>query len=242
MKLKVCWLYPGIMDLYGDSGNIMVLEKRCKLRNIDIEICKVDINEKCDISEYDLLFLGGGADKEQSLIKEDLLNRKQDIIKAKENGCFFFLICGGYQMFGEYYIDKDGKKIEGLNVYDYYSIAASGKTRCIGNVIIKSILDDEEVEVIGFENHGGQTLGVQSPFGKVVKGYGNSVEADIEGYMDDKCIATYLHGPLLPKNPKIADYIIRKALFRNYGDVSLCQLDDNYANKAIEEVKRKINA
>lgn len=127
-------MYHNIMDLYGDKGNMMVLSKRCEKRGIECEIVPLEIGQEMDLTSFDLLFLGGGADREQVLLMEDLLKRKQQIAKAMEQGTFVVLICGGYQLFGQYYIAADGTKIEGLKFFDYYTEAGSNYQRCIGNI------------------------------------------------------------------------------------------------------------
>ncbi|MGM9947206.1 type 1 glutamine amidotransferase [Floccifex sp.] len=212
MNLKVCWMYHDIMDLYGDKGNMMVLKKRCLDRGIDFQLDTCQIGQKMDLSLYDLLFLGGGADKEQISLIPDLLSRKENIKKAMDENTFVLLICGGYQLFGQYYIAADGQKIDGLKFYDYYTDTGKQGSRCIGNIIIDANLDGIQTKIIGFENHGGQTLNVSSPLGKVLHGYGNSFDAGFEGFYDGKILGTYLHGPLLPKNPVVADFVIYKAL------------------------------
>lgn len=139
MKLKVCWMYHDIMDLYGDKGNMMVLTKRCKDRGIDIEIDTCAIGEKKDLSKFHLMFLGGGADKEQHMLIDDLLARKSNIQKAMDNNTFIFLVCGGYQLFGQYYIDANNEKIEGLKFFDYYTESGDNGKRCIGNIAIQCL-------------------------------------------------------------------------------------------------------
>ena len=243
MKLKVCWMYHDIMDLYGDKGNIMVLEKRCHDRGIEITVDTLAIHDVCDLSTYDLLFLGGGADKEQHMIIEDLLSRKENIQKAMDEHTFIFLICGGYQLFGQYYIDAENRKIKGLEFFDYYTESRDDDRRCIGNIAIQCKLDDDEFMAVGFENHGGQTRNVKHPLGKVLKGHGNNFEDGFEGYYDGKVLGTYMHGPLLPKNPKIADFIIYKALLKNHPNLTfseLLPLDDTLENKAKNQMLKRL--
>lgn len=212
MKLKICWMYHDIMDLYGDKGNIMTLQRRCQDRGITFDLHTCGIGEEVDLSDFDLVFLGGGADKEQLSLIPDLLKRKDNIVKALNEKTFFLLICGGYQLFGQYYISADNEKIEGLCINSYYTETGKEKSRCIGNIVVDAQLDDLHTKMIGFENHGGQTLHVDKPLGKVIKGCGNAFDAGYEGYYDGRMLATYLHGPLLPKNPDIADFVIAKAL------------------------------
>ena len=168
--MKVVWMYHDIMDLYGDKGNMMVLKKRCLDRGIPFELDTCGIGEEKDLSEYDLIFLGGGADKEQISLIPDLLSRKENIKKAMDEKTFVLLICGGYQLFGQYYIAANNEKISGLQFYDYYTDTGKAGSRCIGNVVIDADLDGLKTRIVGFENHGGQTLNVTHPLGKVVKG------------------------------------------------------------------------
>ncbi len=212
LSIKVCWMYHDIMDLYGDKGNILTLKKRCLDRGIGFELHTCGIGEALDLSDFDLLFLGGGADKEQISLIPDLLSRKENIKKAMDENTFVLLICGGYQLFGQYYIAADGKQIDGLQFNSYYTDTGKEKSRCIGNIVIDAKLDDIRTKIVGFENHGGQTRNVEHPLGKVLTGYGNAFDAGYEGYYDGKMLGTYLHGPLLPKNPVIADFVIYKAL------------------------------
>lgn len=140
--MRVCWMYHDIMDLYGDKGNMLVLSKRCKDRGIPFELDTCGIGEEKDLSSYDLLFFGGGADKEQLSLIPDLLSRKENIAKAIDEKTFVLLICGGYQMFGKYYVAADGSKIECLGFYDYRTETGAEGSRCIGNIVIEAQLDD----------------------------------------------------------------------------------------------------
>ena len=232
MNLKILWMYNTLMDLYGDKGNIEVLKYRCKKRHIDVEIDTCAIGEEKNINDYDLFFLGGGADKEQNMIFSDLIGRKDNIKEALDNKTAFLLICGGYQLFGKYYKDQDGTIVEGLNLFDYYTESSDRDHRCIGNIVIETNLDGETFEVVGFENHGGQTKDVKTPFGKVINGHGNLYKSEYEGFMNDTVIATYMHGPLLPKNPKVADKVILRALHKRYDIKELTKLDDELEDKA----------
>lgn len=216
MNFKVAWMYHDIMDLYGDKGNIMVIKKRCEKRGIGFTVDTIGIGQEADLSKYNLIFLGGGADKEQMSMIPDLLSRKENIKKAMDEKTFVFLICGGYQLFGQYYEAADKTKIEGLGFYDYHTDTGKQGSRCIGNIVIDADLDGEKVRMVGFENHGGQTVNVDHPLGKVLHGYGNSFDAGYEGFYDGKILGTYLHGPLLPKNPQVADFIIAKGLQKEY--------------------------
>ena len=244
MELRVCWMYHDIMDLYGDKGNMMVLKKRCEDRNIAITIDTLAIGDERDLTQYDLLFLGGGADKEQMMLIDDLLSRKDNIKEAMEQNTFVLLICGGYQLFGQYYISADNEKIEGLNFFDYYTDTGSNGTRCIGNIAIECNLDGEKIIAVGFENHGGQTCGVTTPLGNVLSGYGNSFEGKKEGFYNGQVLATYMHGPLLPKNPEIADFVIYKGLKKKHPQLSLhdlLPLDDTLEQQAKEAMLKRLS-
>jgi hypothetical protein len=227
-------MYPDILDLYGDGGNMEVLRYRCGMRNIECTVDKCSIGSEIkDFSSYDMIYLGGGADVEQKIISDELISRKPEIEKAYKRGVFLLMICGGYQLMGKYYRDSNGTKIPGLGLFDYYTIASTGKSaRCIGNIIIDAKLNGKSTRVIGFENHGGMTKNVVSPFGRVLYGNGNNTNDKYEGYFEDNVIATYLHGPLLSKNPVVADYIISYCLSRKLGyKFTLEPLDDTIEQK-----------
>lgn len=240
MNLKVCWMYHDLMDLYGDKGNIQVLKMRCLERGIDCIVDTCTIGEEKDLSEYDLLFIGGGADKEQAMLVNDLLSRKENIQKAMDENTFVLLICGGYQMFGQYYLTGDGDKIDCLGFFDYYTESASRDIRCTGNIVVETNITGESVKVVGFENHGGQTKNVSSTFGKVLAGHGNTYKNEFEGFYNGNVLGTYMHGPLLPKNPRIADFVIKKALSKRYENVVLEALDDTLETKANEVMLARI--
>ena len=239
MKLKILWMYHDLMDLYGDKGNIQVLKTRCEKRGIDVQVDTCGIKEARTVRDYDIFFLGGGADREQNLIYEDLLSRRDAIQQAMDAGTAFLLICGGYQMFGQYYRDQAGNTVNGLSFFDYYTVAKDRDHRCIGNIAIEINMDGERFRAIGFENHGGQTMEVRTPFGKVLKGHGNQYQSEAEGFLNDQVVATYMHGPLLPKNPMIADLVLKRGLKRHYGAVDLEPLDDTLEQKAREVMFRR---
>ena len=241
MELKILWMYHDLMDLYGDKGNIETLRYRASKRGINVVVDTCTLQEERNIEDYDIFFLGGGADKEQTLIYKDLLARKESILKAKESGTAFLLICGGYQLFGQYYLDQDGQKIDGLGIYDYYTESSDRDHRCIGNIVVEASIHGKKVTVVGFENHGGQTKAVSNPFGKVLVGHGNTYKGEYEGYMDAQTIATYMHGPLLPKNPAIADEVILRGLNRRYTVEQLEPLQDTLENAAHDAMLKRLN-
>ena len=230
-ELKILYLYPDILELYGDFGNIQILKYRLEKRGIKAIIEQYSIGDNTpNFNNYDLVFAGGGADQEQGILADDLIKYKDNIKDAINNGVFFLLICGAYQLFGKYYKSADGNIVPGLEVFDYYTEAINDrKKRCIGNIIIETSLNGKTSKIIGFENHGGQTFNISNPFGKVLFGNGNKFGDTEEGYFQKNVIATYLHGPLLSKNPKLTDYIIKHCLDRKYDeDITLEPLDDTF--------------
>jgi len=242
MKLVLYHLYPDLLDLYGDRGNVLTLKARCRWRNIDLEVRQVSLGDDLSLEEADILFLGGGSDREQNILGRDLSSKAGDLKQAVEEGLVVLAICGGYQLFGQYYETADGKKIPGLGIIDLYTVA--GRKRMIGNVIAqvtdfdqnKAQLEDKVKlnTLVGFENHSGKTYlgpGIK-PLAKIVKGYGNNGEDGLEGVRYKNVWGTYLHGPLLPKNPHLADEIIRAALKRRRYDFELAELDDSLEIKA----------
>lgn len=235
-EIRILHMYSDMLDLYGDNGNIEVLSYRAKERGIETVVEHHSVGTKdTDFSSYDLIYLGGGADFEQQLLAEDLQSCRDEIMKAYDNGTFFLLICGGYQLMGEYYKDSNGEVINGLGMFPYHTAASLNKNkRCIGNIIIKAELNGEKYKVIGFENHGGQTSQTDKPFGNVIYGNGNRFESKDEGYFDKNVIATYLHGPLLSKNPKLADHIIKYCAERSSDSVEMTPLEDTLEEKARE--------
>lgn len=238
-ELKILYLYPDILELYGDFGNIQVLRYRLEKRGFNVIIDSYSIGDVApDFKNYDIVFAGGGADQEQSILAEDLIKYKENIKEAVNEGVFFLLICGAYQLFGKYYKGVEGNVIPGLEIFDYYTEAISDrKKRCIGNIVIEANLNGTKTKIIGFENHGGQTYSIDTPFGNVLFGNGNKFEDTKEGFFLNNVIATYLHGPLLSKNPELADYIIKYCLDRKYGeDISLKSLNDDFENKVREQL------
>ena len=254
-SIKILYLYPDMLELYGDYGNIQVLKYRIESRGYKAIIDRYSIgNAAPNFNDYDIVFAGGGADNEQSILAEDLVKYKDNIKDAVNNGVFFLLICGAYQLFGKYYKGVEGNIIPGLEVFDYYTVAnPDRKKRCIGNIVIDTTLDANinieksansneyssnnidtlnlKTKVIGFENHGGQTFDISNSFGNVLFGNGNKFGDSEEGFFENNVIATYLHGPLLSKNPELCDYIIKYCLDRKYnGNIELEPLNDEFEN------------
>jgi hypothetical protein len=220
MVINIIHLFPDLLNLYGDRGNIMVLKKRCELRGITANVIEFRINDEIDISNADIIFLGGGSDREQKLVCKKLLSIKEELLKFRDDFGVILAVCGGYQLLGKYY-SLDDEKIEGLSLCDMYTEQKAG--RLIGNIAIDTPLGT----VVGFENHGGRTyLGENvAPLGKVIRGYGNNGEDGCEGVLYKNIFGTYLHGPLLPKNPELADLLLEKALIRKYNAIELSPLD-----------------
>ncbi len=250
MKLTIGWLYPELMSTYGDRGNIIVLQKRCEWRGIDVEIKFVDLGFRIlDLKACDMLFMGGAQDRQQKIVAEDL-RQKAKILKGMiEEGVPGLYICGAYQFLGKYYKEADGTTIEGLNILDLYTENPGEKAeRLIGNVVIKRSFDfaqdDNGSTIVGFENHGGRTYLGKSvkPLGTVVKGFGNNGTDKTEGAVYKNSFGSYLHGPILPKNPHFADLLIKLALEKKYGKkVKLENLDDSLEHQAHQAFLRKLH-
>ena len=227
MELKICHMYPDLLNLYGDRGNMICLCKRLQWRGIDVSVTKLPLGADGDIGSFDLIFIGGGQDFEQQVLLEDLHRGKDRQIKsAIEDGVTFLTICGGYQMLGSYYETFDGQRCDFIGAVDMYTIG--GKKRMIGNYKFRCADDAGSSVVVGFENHSGKTrLGSGiAPLGKVLTGFGNNGEDGTEGVHYNNVFGTYSHGPLLPKNPEFCDMILKTALERKYGHAELSPLDD----------------
>ena len=236
MELKICHLYPDLLNLYGDRGNTVCMEKRLQWRGIDCRFTEVKYGDNDPLSDYDLIFIGGGQDFEQKLLMEDLQRGKGNNIKAAaEDGKTFLAICGGYQLLGHYYQMSDGTKCEYIGAIDVFTVA--GEKRMIGNTACNS---EEAGTIVGFENHAGKTFlsGAVSSLGTVLKGSGNNGEDGREGARYKNVFATYYHGPVLPKNPELCDLILKTALGRKYGIFELRPLDDSAENAAKEGLLR----
>lgn len=228
MKLVIGHLFPDLLNIYGDKGNILTLQRRCEWRGIEVEIHNISIDEPIDPEKYDLYFMGGGQDQQQILVAKRLKKIAPQIKEAVDAGVVILAICGGYQLLGHYYQPFDADKLEGISIIDAYTVA--GNTRFIGNVTITldESLDIKPETLVGFENHSGLTYlgeGVK-PIGKVVIGNGNNGKDLTEGAVYKHVYGTYLHGSLLPKNPHFSDLLISQALSRRYGQVQLSQIHD----------------
>lgn len=238
MEIKIMHLYPDLLNLYGDKGNIESLRRRLLWRGIEADVCEyVSESEDFNISDVDIIFLGGGSDREMKTVSSLLIEKKQQLKDYVENGGTLVAVCGGYQLLGKYY-EMDGEKVEGLGILDIST--RQSEKRLVGNVVIKS--DVIGKEIVGFENHGGCTdIGSHDPLGTVVSGNGNDGKSGKEGVIYKNVVATYLHGPLLPKNPQLCDYILEKTLNHKYPEFDgLKKLDDSLEDKANEYMYSRI--
>lgn len=233
-SLRLGHLYPKLLNIYGDYGNVLALKNRCMWRGIELEIEEINVGDR--VVEHDIYFMGGGQDAQQIIVSKELQNVKDDLKLEQENGAVFLAICGGYQLLGRYYQPQQGEKLLGAELLDIYTIA--GEKRFIGNVTSRvDFLKPNSL--VGFENHSGLTYlqGETKPLSKVVIGRGNNGQDKTEGARYKNVFGTYLHGALLPKNPHFADYLISLALEKKYGEkIELPTLDDKLeisAHKAV---------
>lgn len=235
MKIIIGYLYGNLMNIYGDTGNIIALQKRAQWRGIEVKIKNISLNNHIPTSkvgtQIDLYFFGGGQDQAQEIVAKDLAESgKGRIIKADiEKGIPLLAICGGYQLLGEYYKPHKGPKFPGINLFPAFTRA--GFDRMIGNIVIESMFG----KLVGFENHSGKTYLKKGavPLGMIIRGFGNNGQDQSEGCVYKNAIGCYMHGPLLPKNPKLADWLLKKALEAKYRQtVKLKPLDDTLELKA----------
>lgn len=235
MKLRLLSLYPDQMNIYADRGNILFLQHRCQWRGIDFEVTRCGPGEEFDPSGHDLIYMGGGQDRDQKAVARDLNETKQESMKAAmDDGAAILAVCGGFQLLGDFY-ELEGERIAGLGLVDLKTVREPGP-RLIGPVAIEVDLGDGARVLAGFENHGGRTrLGDCSPLGKVIHGHGNNGEDGFEGVREANLIGTYLHGPLLPKNAWLADHLIATGLEHHHGErPDLTPLDDGLEDAAHE--------
>ena len=261
--LTIGWLYPDLMSIYGDRGNIIALTRRCEWRGIGVTIKPITLDTATsELRSSDMLFMGGAQDRQQTIVSEDLQKKKKVLAQMIEDNIPGLYICGGFQFLGHYYKEADGTVIEQLGVLDVYTENPGGK-RLIGNIAVdatetlKSVIPDligdpekdsrlrgnDKIILVGFENHGGRTrLGKDvKPLGKVIKGYGSNAEDHTEGAVYKNSIGTYLHGPILPKNPILTDYLIKKTLERKYNTtISLEPLEDSLTTLAHNAIFKKM--
>jgi hypothetical protein len=248
LTLRVAHLYPKLMNIYGDRGNIMCLRHRCEARGIGFGLTELGLRDRLEPLAHDLIFAGGAQDREQRGVVDDLLATKAAAVReAVEADVALLAVCGAYQLFGRFYREASGAELPGVGVFDLYTEhPGPGAKRLIGNVVAEwepslrpsadTLPPGERVlaMIVGFENHGGRTRlgsGVR-PLARVRRGFGNNGEDGTEGAVHRNAIGTYIHGSLLPKNPALADHIIRTALRRLHGDVDLAPIDDRAEARA----------
>jgi CobQ-like glutamine amidotransferase family enzyme len=239
MELRVLALYPDQMNIYADRGNILFLRRRCEWRGIEFAYAAAGPGEAFDPTSHDLLYLGGGQDRDQRVVAADLVTTKRDaIVAAVDDGAVMLAVCGGYQLLGHSY-QLGEEKLPGIGLADIRTVREPGP-RLIGNVAIEADLGEGPRTIAGFENHGGRTYlgdGV-TPLGRVIRGFGNNGEDGLEGVRRGNLIGTYLHGPLLPKNAWLADHLIARALERRYGSQPRLEpLEDDLELAAAESAR-----
>jgi len=242
-KLIIGWLYPTLMNIYGDRGNIIALQKRCEWRNIETEVLRLDVDfSEKELKYCDILLMGGAQDKQQEAVVKDLFEMKDNLREMIENGIPGLYICGAYQFLGNYYKEANGNIINGLGIFDLYTESpGENAKRLIGNMVIDT---DIFGKIVGFENHGGRTyLGKKiKPFGKVIKGFGNNGTDQTEGAIYKNSFGTYSHGPILPKNPILADYLMKTALEIKYKTPAvLSKIDDSLEQKARLAIAKRLS-
>jgi len=233
-ELRVCALYPDLMNIYADRGNLLMLQRRCEWRGIGFELTAAGLGDPIDPAAHDLFYLGGGQDRDQALCAQDLVETKRDALHAvADRGGLVLGICGGFQLLGHAY-ELGDEEIPGLGLVDLRTVRVDSH-RLVGNVAIEVELDGSVRVLAGFENHGGRThLGPgERPLGKVLRGHGNTGESGFEGVVRDGVIGTYLHGPLLPKNAWFADWLIARCT-----GTQPQPLDDALENAAHAEARR----
>ena len=243
MELNICHLYPDILNLYGDRGNIITMKRRLESRGIKVNVDECSIGQPLDVNRYDIFFIGGGQDFEQEVLLRDLGSGKgKDICSAVEDNKVFLAICGGYQMLGQYYKTRDGVQLDFIGAIGVHTIGA--KERMIGNYMFRTTPESGDTVVVGFENHSGKTyLSEQvAPLGMMLSGNGNNGEDKTEGARYKNVFGTYSHGSLLPKNPVLCDFILQTALNHRYdGAEPLAPLDDTLELNAHRYMQERLS-
>ncbi len=237
LVINIGWLYYDLMNTYGDRGNIIALTYRSRLRDIEVNIIKISINDSWKLlNKVDFIFMGGAQDKQQEIVNKDLFLNKGKVLKKliyKEIPGLY--ICGAYQFLGNYYKTANGTILPGLKIFDIYTENPGSKyPRLIGDIVIKTQILNNGF-IVGFENHGGRTYLSKNlkPFAYVIKGYGNNGQDNTEGLIFKNSIGTYLHGPILPKNPELTDWFLKKILEKKYKEnIKLKNIDNFFENKS----------
>lgn len=223
--LTIVHLFPELLNLYGDGGNVITLRRRLEWRGLPVQVEEIGMGDAVDFTQADIVFVGGGADREQLIAKDAMMARKAELSAYVENGGVLLAVCGGYQFLGHRYVMGEDA-VEGLGIIDMETVR--GESRLIGNAAIRS--DISSVPIVGFENHGGRTtLGSSvTPLGRCLgETHGNNGEDGFEGVLYRNLVGTYLHGPLLPKNPQVADWLLARAYEQRGESAPLAPLDDS---------------
>lgn len=241
-ELTLVHLYPTLLNLYGDRGNIITLKRRCAWRGIDLKVVEVGLHESFPEGDVDLLFMGGDQDREQSVVVDDLRrNHQAQLERAVDDGVPFLAVCGSFQLLQKFYRPADGPDLHGVGIFNAHTIHPGHHVpRCVGNVVVEW----QDATIVGFENHGGRTYlesGVES-LGRVRRGFGNNGEDGTEGARVVNTFGTYIHGSLLPKNPEFADYLLSLALRRKDPGAVLLPLDDDLEHLAHDAVMSRVLA
>ncbi len=241
MKLRVGHLYPDYLNIYADRGNIAVLAARARWRGLELEVRPLAPGDPTPAGEIDLFYVGGGQDREQALIAPDLAARGPELAEAVAGGAALLAVCGGYQLFGRFYRDQSGDELPGVGLFPLHTVA--GERRMIGDVLLECELEPGDRRALaGFENHAGRTYldeGAE-PLGRVVAGFGNDGESGYEGCRVGRAVGTYLHGPLLPRNAWLADWLLSQAIAHRTGEVPTFEpLEDDLEAEAHEVSARR---
>lgn len=228
--INIAHVYAREMNIYGDNGNVLTLKRRLEWRGFNIRLEQLNVGDSKKLAGFDIVIGGGGQDSGQEVVQDDLVRYAPEFRSAHTDGVVMLMICGMYQLFGEYFLTADGKKISGVNIFDLVTIG--GPTRMIGNISV----DSDFGRLVGFENHSGETtLGKgQLALGTITKGNGNNSKTNDEGAQSVNTFGTYMHGPLLPKNPQFADELIGRALARKGYQEKLELLEDELEHSANE--------
>jgi CobQ-like glutamine amidotransferase family enzyme len=232
VKIRVAHLYPDYLNIYADRGNIAVLGRRAAHRGHDLDVTGVAPGDPLEPAAFDLIYVGGGQDREQAVVAPDLERRGGALRRAVAGGTALLAVCGGYQLLGRGYRGRDGAWMPGAALFPLETVA--GERRLIGDVLLEVSLDGMQTTVAGFENHAGRTLldPAATPLGRVLAGHGNDGASGFEGCRVGVAIGTYLHGPLLPRNPDLADWLLARALEHAGGDAELEPLGDELEHLA----------
>lgn len=239
LKLNIAHLYPELLNIYGDWGNVLTIKKRCEWRGIEVSIDSIELSDPINTNKYDIYFVGGGQDQQQVTVSKELQKHKTALLNARDQNAVFLAICGGFQLLGHYYQPHEGEKLLGLSLLDAYTVASP--SRFIGNVTATADFLTPQT-LVGFENHSGLTYleNETKPLATVCIGNGNNGKDKTEGARFMNVFGTYLHGSLLPKNVHFADYLIECALEKRYKEkIELSQLDDTIEQEAHKSLINK---